>query len=212
MATKKERRIKKQLKRQGLWKPQKMNARQKELYKENMKLIDEVNRRLKGLKAAGYSGSYASKKLRKRLDTEKLKSWSREKGGKVKMSKELTATQMMAVNKALRQFLASKTSKARGIEQVRTETIKSLKQTLSVENGEKVSDEDAEMFYDLFGDNDFTFFSEKIGASELQAIMLDAIENKDTEEEWIERLAGYRDIEDLDIRERAVNLYNKYIV
>ena len=188
MATKKERRIKKKLKRQGLWKPQKMNPRQRELYNQNIQLMNEVNRRLKGLRSAGYLGSYASKKLRKRLDTEVLKSWTMDKGGKVKLSKDLTATQMMAVNKAMRQFLASKTSKARGIEQTRTETIKSLRKTLSQEGGELIDEEDAEFFYDMFADNDFDFFAEKIGSSELQMIIKDSIDAQDSLDDWINRL------------------------
>ena len=211
MATKKERRIKKRLKRQGLWKPKKMNARQKELYKQNVELAQEVNRRLKGLRSAGYLGSYASKKLRKRLDTEVLKSWTMDKGGKVKLSKNLTATQMMAVNKAMRQFLASKTSKARGIEKTRKETIKSLRKTLTQEGGELIDEEDAEFFYDMFGDNDFDFFAEKIGSSELQLIIKDSIDANDSIDDWINRLSLYITMEDLDMRERAERLYEKYI-
>ena len=211
MATKKERRIKKRLKRQGLWQPKKMNPRQRELYNQNIQLMNEVNRRLKGLRSAGYLGSYASKKLRKRLDTEVLKSWSMDKGGKVKLSKDLTATQMMAVNKAMRQFLASKTSKARGIEQTRKETIKSLRKTLTQEGGEQIDDEDAEFFYDMFGDNDFDFFAEKIGSSELQLIIKDSIDADESKDDWIERLSLYITMEDLDMRERAERLYEKYI-
>lgn len=211
MATKKERRIKKRLKRQGLWKPQKMNPRQRELYNQNIQLMNEVNRRLKGLRSAGYLGSYASKKLRKRLDTEVLKSWSMDKGGKVKLSKNLTVTQMMAVNKAMRQFLASKTSKARGIEQTRKETIKSLRKTLSQEGGELIDEEDAEFFYDMFADNDFDFFAEKIGSSELQMIIKDSIDAQDSLDDWINRLSLYITMEDLDMRERAERLYEKYI-
>ncbi len=211
MATKKERRIKKRLKRQGLYQPKKMNPRQKELYNQNVELAQEVNRRLKGLRSAGYLGSYASKKLRKRLDTEVLKSWTVDKGGKVKLSKNLTATQMMAVNKAMRQFLASKTSKARGIEQTRKETIKSLRKTLSQEDGELIDEEDAEMFYDMFADNDFDFFAEKIGSSELQMIIKDSIDANDSKDDWINRLSLYITMEDLDMRERAERLYEKYI-
>lgn len=211
MATKKERRIKKRLKRQGLWQPKKMNPRQRELYQQNVELAQEVNRRLKGLRSSGFQNTYASKKLRKRLNTEVLKSWTVDKGGKVKIKKNLTATQMMAVNKAMRQFLASKTSKARGIEQVRKDTIETLRKTLSEENKDMVSQEDAEMFYDLFGDDDFNFFAEKIGSSELQAIVADSIDAKDDVDSWIERLGFHRDIEDLDIRERAERLYDKYI-
>lgn len=209
MATKKERRLKKKQKRMGTYIPKKMNERQKQLYRENLALVSEVNRRMKGLKNEGYSGTWASKKLLKRIDTEVLKSWQK---GKAKARKDLTATQMMAVNKAMRQFLASKTSKARGIRETKQKTIESLRRTLSKEeDGELIDFEDAEFFYDMFGENDFDFFAEKVGSSEMQMIIKDAIDERDNIDDWIERLGIYRLTENLDMRERAIRLYNKYV-
>ena len=209
MATKKERRLKKKQKRMGTYIPKKLNERQKQLYRENLALVSEVNRRMKGLKNEGYSGTWASKKLLKRIDTEVLKSWQK---GKAKARKDLTATQMMAVNKAMRQFLASKTSKARGIRETKRKTIESLRRTLSKEeDGELIDFEDAEFFYDMFGENDFDFFAEKVGSSEMQMIIKDAIDERDNIDDWIERLGIYRLTENLDMRERAIRLYNKYV-
>lgn len=209
MATKKERRLKKKQKRMGTYIPKKMNERQRQLYRENLALVSEVNRRMKGLKNEGYSGTWASKKLLKRIDTEVLKSWQK---GKAKARKDLTATQMMAVNKAMRQFLASKTSKARGIRETKQKTIESLRRTLSKEeDGELIDFEDAEFFYDMFGENDFDFFAEKVGSSEMQMIIKDAIDERDNIDDWIERLGIYRLTENLDMRERAIRLYNKYV-
>ena len=209
MATKKERRLKKKQKRMGTYIPKKMNERQKQLYRENLALVSEVNRRMKGLKNEGYSGTWASKKLLKRIDTEVLKSWEK---GKAKARKDLTATQMMAVNKAMRQFLASKTSKARGIRETKQKTIESLRRTLSrEEDGELIDFEDAEFFYDMFGEKDFDFFAEKIGSSEVQMIIKDAIDERDNIDDWIERLGIYRLTENLDMKERAIRLYNKYV-
>lgn len=209
MATKKERRLKKKQKRMGTYIPKKMNERQKQLYRENLALVSEVNRRMKGLKNEGYSGTWASKKLLKRIDTEVLKSWQK---GKAKARKDLTATQMMAVNKAMRQFLASKTSKARGIRETRQKTIESLRRTLTREEDKELIDfEDAEFFYDMFGEDDFDFFAEKIGSSEMQMIIKDAIDERDNIDDWIERLGIYRLTENLDMKERAIRLYNKYV-
>lgn len=209
MATKKERRLKKKQKRMGTYIPKKMNERQKQLYRENLALVSEVNRRMKGLKNEGYSGTWASKKLLKRIDTEVLKSWQK---GKAKARKDLTATQMMAVNKAMRQFLASKTSKARGIRETRQKTIESLRRTLTREEDKELIDfEDAEFFYDMFGEDDFDFFAEKIGSSEMQMIIKDAIDEHDNIDDWIERLGIYRLTENLDMKERAIRLYNKYV-
>lgn len=219
MATKKERRLKKKQKRMGTYIPKKLNERQRQLYRENLALVSEVNRRMKGLKNEGYSGTWASKKLLKRIDTEVLKSWQK---GKAKARKDLTATQMMAVNKAMRQFLASKTSKARGIRETRQKTIDTLRRTMSkIDEDEKyteeelenmlISEEDAEFYYDLFEDSDHDFFAEKIGSSELNVIIGDTIDAKENLDDWLDRLALYTKIEDEDIKKRAINLYNKHI-
>ena len=192
----------------GIYEPKRMNERQKQLYRENLQLVSEVNRRLKGLKNEGYSGTWASKKLINRIDTEVLDSWQK---GKAKARKDLTATQMMADNKAMRQFLASKTSKASGIRDTREKTIKSLQRTLSDENDNLINEEDAEFFYDMFSDSDHNFFAEKIGASELDIIIKESIDAKDSENDWIKRLGLYTTIQDGDIRQRAINLYEKYI-
>lgn len=209
MATKKERRLKKKQKRMGIYEPKRMNERQRQLYRENLQLVSEVNRRLKGLKNEGYSGTWASKKLINRIDTEVLDSWQK---GKAKARKDLTATQMMAVNKAMRQFLASKTSKARGIRETREKTIKSLQRTLSDDKHKLLTnEEDAEFFYEMFSDSDHSFFAEKIGASELDIIIKESIDAKDSEDDWIKRLGLYTKIQDEDIKQRAINLYEKYI-
>ena len=40
----------------------------------------------------------------------------------------------------------------------------------------------------------------------------EAIENNDSEDDWISRLGMYITLNDLDIRDRAIRLYNKYIL
>lgn len=64
----------------------------------------------------------------------------------------------------------------------------------------------------MFGDNDFAYFADKIGASTLQEIIYDAIKNDDSEDDFISRLELYIEINDLDIREKAIRLYNKYVL
>ena len=64
---------------------------------------------------------------------------------------------------------------------------------------DEFTEEDAEDFYDMFGDNDFAYFADKIGASKLQEIIYDAIRNNDSEDDFISRLELYIEINDLDI-------------
>ena len=176
---------------------------------ETRKLVDEANRRLKGLNNAGYRGTWASKKLINRIDTKTLKAW--DKTGKIKVNKNLTSTQLKAIQKATEQFLASKTSRIKGIEETKKATINSIKETLSEENRERVTEEDAEFYYDMLGDDDFDYFADKIGASTLWQLIDEAIEMNDTEDSWLNRLGNYITLNDLDIRDRAIRLYNKYV-
>lgn len=199
-------------KKLGTYIPKKIKVKQRELYKDTLELASKVNRRLKGLKNAGYRGTWASKKLINRVDTTVLKGWTKSQGGKVKVQKGLTQTQYLNLQKAMQQFLRSKTSKAKGIEETKRKTIKAIRKTLSDDKQGLVSEDDAEFYYDMLGDSDFDYFADKIGASTLWSLIEDSIEANDTEDRWIKRLSIYITFNDLDVRERAIRLYEKYIV
>ena len=180
------------------------------LEKETRKLVNKANARLDSLQRRYKSGTWASKKLANRLSTNKMKMWSK---GKIKMGSSLTKTQMVGLNKAINQFLASATSTKKGIKDVREKTIESLQGTLSTEEKE-MSYEDAETFYEMFGDNDFNYIRDYVPASTLQACIEDAIEEGDSENSFIKRLEDYSDVSfnDLDLRDRAKRLYEKYVL
>ena len=197
-------------KKLGIYKPPKYTKERAKLLNETRKMVDIANKRLKGLKNAGYKGTWASKKLINRIDTKVLKAW--DKTGKIKINKFLNNTQLRAIQKATDQFLKSKTSTIKGIRDVESATIKSIQASLSDEKRGLVTREDAEFYYDMFGNDDFNFFADKIGASTLWMLIDEAIENNDSEDDWINRLGRYITLEDLDIRERAIRLYNKYIL
>ena len=97
--------------------------------------------------------------------------------------------------------------------EVREKTIESLQASLSTDIKELDYD-DAEKFYEMFGDNDFQVIADKIGASALQACIEDAIENGDSEDDFVKRLEWYGGVEmnDLDIRDAARSLYEKYVM
>ena len=178
-----------------------------DLEKETRKLVNKANARLESLGRRYKSGTWASKKLANRLSQNKVDMW---KNRRIKLPKNPTKTQLRAANKAVSQFLASKTSTKKGIQEVRRKQIESIKLRRSVEDDE-FTEEDAEDFYDMFGDNDFQYFAEKIGSSKLQEIIYDAIRNDDSEDDFLSSLDLYITLNDLDIREKAIRLYNKYV-
>lgn len=180
----------------------------KNLEKITKKLVSKANARLDSLQRRHRSATYASKKLANRLSSDKMKMWQK---GKIRMRKNLTNTQLVALNKAINQFLSSATSTNKGISTFKRKQIESIFRQRSAEDID-FTEEDAEDFFDMFGNNDFQYFSEKIGASTLQEIIYDSIKENDSEDDFIYRLNLYIEINDLDIREKAIRLYNKYVL
>lgn len=178
------------------------------LERETRKLVSKANARLDSLGRRYKSGTWASKKLANRLSSNKMNMWSKQ--GKIKLGKNPTKAQMIGLNKAINQFLQSQTSTKKGIQEVKRKQIESIRLRRSVED-EEFTEEDAEDFYDMFGDNDFAYFADKIGASKLQEIIYDAIRANDSEDSFLDRLELYIELNDLDIREKAIRLYNKYV-
>lgn len=188
----------------------------RDLYRRVKEQVDKANARLRNLEKAGEYNSWASKKLFDRLDTQTLKVLQRyRKGGKIErinLTRQLTNTQLIAIEKATRQFLVSKTSTIKGIRNVKTSTIKAIQTTLSEEDAVKVTEEDAQFYYKMLGESDFDFFADKIGASTLWTLIDSAKESNSSLNSWINTLSNYIEFkEDADVRDMAINLYNKYI-
>lgn len=179
-----------------------------DLEKETRKLVSKANARLDSLQRRYKSGTWASKKLANRLSSNKLNMWTKK--GKIKTGKNLTKTQLIGLNKAINQFLNSQTSTKKGISTWKKNQVESIK--LNRSDDPDFTEEDAEDFFEMFGDNDFDFFASKIGASTLQEIIYDAMRENDSEDEFVARLSLYIEINDLDIREKAIRLYEKYVL
>lgn len=198
-------------KKLGIYKAPKYTKDRAKLMSDTRKLVDQANRRLKGLNQAGYKGTWASKKLAERLDTKVLNAWSKE--GKIKVDKTLTNTQLKAIQKATQQFMASQTSKASGIEKVKESTLDSLRATLSKDI--KLSEMDVETAYEMLSNKDFDYFNnaDRVGASTMWALIEDAKEYEQTEDTFISRVLNmYDSSNDLDAVERAKRLYDRYIL
>lgn len=181
------------------------------LERETRKLVNKANARLDSLQRRYRSGTWSTKKLSNRLSSNKTKMWTR--GGKIKLGKNPTKQQLLAANKAVNQFLKSQTSTKKGISRTRQKTIESLRSSLSTEDKE-LSYEDTEKFYEMFGEDNFSNISDKIGASALQAVIEDAIEENDSSNDFIKRIEMYAGLSmnDLDIRESASKLYEKIVL
>lgn len=198
-------------KKLGIYKQPKYTKERARIMAETRKLVDQANRRLKGLESAGYKGTWASKKLEQRLDTKVLKAINKQ--GKIKVSRNLTNTQLLAIQKATNQFLASATSRPSGIKSVKEKTIDSLRATLSKDID--LADIDVETAYDMLSDKDFDYFNkdDRIGASTMWALIEDAVELEQNENTFINNLLNIMDFSnDKDAIDKARRLYDKYVL
>ena len=178
------------------------------LESDTIKLIRKANQRLKTLDRKFKSGTWASKNLKTRLSQKKIKLWSKK--GRIKIPKNATRTQLLGVNKAIKQFLSSQTSTIKGINKVREHQIELIQERYKIDN-EDFTYEDAEDLYELYGDNDFNYYAEKIGSSAMQELIMDSIDNGDSEDDFLVRLGLYVDLNDQDMASKARRLYNKFI-
>ena len=188
-----------------------ISQEQQKLYEELKKLAKRANQRIVRLEREFGKDKWAVKNLRDRLDTQKLNAWT--KTGRIKYNKSMTITELRAVIKATKQFLNSQTSTKRGIKQVRKKQIESLRISLSTDEKE-FTFEEAETFYRLFEDTDYTFFIRKydIPASAFNDIIQEAKEYNNTFDDFLENLEIYITIgNDKELLTRAQAIYEKYV-
>lgn len=180
-------------------------------YKIALKQVQKVNQRLKSLERQYVKGkgTWSVKLLRDKMDTDKIGAW---KNNRLTISKDMNRTQLIAVQRASSQFLASKTSTKKGINEVREQTKESLYKTLKLQD-DNLTMADIDDFYTLIGDADAKPFlkTDVMGGSALQIAISDAIQYNDSLEQFIERMETFVNIADSELREKAKRLYDKYV-
>lgn len=175
------------------------------LYKDTLKLQQEVNARLKSLSRHHKKGTWASKILVNKLDKSTINAIDGK--GRVRIKPSMNITKLSNINKTLKNFLSSKTSTHAGIKQQTKSTLSGIKKKLEVD------DETAEMLYGMFGDDSMEWLIDKIGASEAWVTVVEAKEMNDSEDDFIMRLQSLGiNSPDEEVRMRAINIYNQYVI
>lgn len=186
-----------------------LNEKQQELYNELKKLSKRANQRLVRLEREFGKDTWASKKLRNRLESEMIQAWT--SSSRIKVNKSMSTTQMRAIIKATQQFLASKTSTVSGVKKVKKTTISGLARSLGTDDT-KLTDEEAETLYDMLSDDYVTDLIKYIPASDFWALIEDAKEQHDTESQFINRIKDYIDYgNDKDMVMKLQAIYIKYV-
>lgn len=175
------------------------------LLKELKKLAKRANQRLVRLEREYGKDTWASKKLRKRLEVEKLQAFTEK--GRIRVSSKYNITQLNAVITATNQFLNSATSSKRGIEKIKKKTKEKFKVIFGVDD-ENVNDDDVNDIYNLFEDQDFLDVIQKIPSSEFVALLQECKSNNRDKTYYINQLENFIDFgNDLDIKEKALRIY-----
>lgn len=191
-------------------KKKELTKEQQELYTELKKLTKRANQRLVRLEREFGTNTWASKKLMNRLVADPLQAWTSK--NRVRVNKSMNITQMRAILKAVNQFLNSKTSTKRGIKQIKKTTIKNIAISLGTDD-EELTNEQAEVLYDMLSDDYVTDILRYIPASEFWSLIEEAKEMKDTEQSFINRIKTYIEFgNDVDMVDKLSVIYNNYIV
>lgn len=189
-----------------------VNKERLKLYRKTQQQVDQVNKRLESLAREGYAGTWASRKLINRLTgskTSKNIELVRKRGkiSGIKISPSSSTTSLIAIHKASSQFLASATSTKAGIESVRKRTIDSLQKSLSDMDME-LTEEDTEFLYEMLEIREMQDLTESFGASRVWDISQDAIEAKDTKEDFMKRFEReIASLNDEDMKNKANKIY-----
>lgn len=197
------------------------------LISEMSKDIREANRRLEKLERGAYTtprrkkkgkyikrenyekfiGTYASKTLFKKLDTDVINAI---KNNRVKINEKMTYTQLKGIQKRVKTFLRSKSSNISGIKSIREQTKRSLKATLTdSEDTSELTNEDIDNIYQIFQDTDFNDLTSYVPGSDIVFLISDIKEKNLSKDDFIEQLYLYSKSEDKEIGEIASRLYNK---
>lgn len=176
-----------------------------DLEKKTRKAMQEANERIKSVsrKYKGTTYMWAVNKLKSKVGGRYFKN------NRIVIPKNVKGNELLKVYKEIESFLSSKESTKTGIKQVQEKAKQTIKTDLFT--GE-VTDDDIDVYYSMLEDKDFTSMLDRdFTASEYWVVLNDTKEANDTLDEFQERLSYYKDIKDETLRQKAINLYNKYI-
>lgn len=187
-----------------------MNEEEKKLYSLLQKEAKKANSRLARLESTFGANTWASKKLRNRLEAEKVQTFT--DSGRISTSKNMSIGQMRATLKATQQFLNSKTSTITGIKEVREKQIKNLSIALETDEVD-ITYEQAEALYELFEHESWQWILKYMTPSEFFAIVYETVEKNDGAENFIKRIERYIEVgNDVDLKLKILKIYEEVVI
>ena len=152
-------------------------------------------------------GTWASKKLYDRIGSSYIKN------NQVSINKGISLTELRLVNKALKNFLDSKTSTIKGILEVEKQTKQNISNLVDNFDEEELSNEDVNTLYDFFTDSDFQDVIRYIPPSDLYILLVDSKRNNDSNNDFLKKIEMYIDKDSLysdrDMKDKLIRIYEK---
>lgn len=176
----------------------------------------DINRRLQALQKWGHYDTWASKNLISRLSISKINVI--DESGLIDVTKftNLTNTQLAHVNKAMNEFLNSKTKSIQGINAVlRKKRQDLIEKSDNAQWVKSLSNREIESLYQIYDDETFKNLSEKIKYEDIWNKVVEASSKGLSEEEFIEDLQLYlnpSNMNDNDILDDMSEIYNKWVI
>ena len=131
--------------------------------------------------------------------------------GQIRISKDMSTAQLNAIRRATKEFLGAKTSKLTGIRQAKSNVMNSLKTSLSRDDLE-LSDREVQALYKVVEDKETRSTADKIGASTLWNLMIDAKEKGTNQRDFLMQVKDYYNYSnDMDVKNDLRRIYNDYI-
>lgn len=180
-------------------------------YEQLKKQVIKTNKAIARIEKQYGESSWGINNLYNKLNNDVFKGVT--KSGKIRLNKSMSDIQLRAIEKATTNFLNNKkTSTLTGIKGVVKDVKSSLKATYG-DMGNKLTNKEVNMLYDLVEDKDKRSITEQIGASEVWATIIQAKEQKldyNKFEDLISRRSS-ADINDLDTKAFLEDIYAKYL-
>lgn len=176
-----------------------------DLQKKVEKTIRKANERIKSVsrKYKGTTYMWAVNRLKTKVGSKYFR------GNRLVLPKKLKQTELIKIYKEAESFLRSKESTKSGIKEIQ----ESAKRTIKTDLFEgKVTDEDIDTYYSMLEDKDFTGTTNKdFDPSEFWHIIDYAIKEDLDEDSFVEMIQIHVMSFDENVRQKAINLYNKYV-
>lgn len=178
--------------------------------------VEKLNRRIRSLEKRGNFGVYAGKSFLEFASRSKFVSVKKARGSKrhrvvLKKLQQATFGQLKEIHKKFKHFLQSKTFTNIGIEAVRAETKRKVKDYFAGALDRPVSDSDLEKFYEV---NKYSSdkIIEMIGPSEFTIMVFEARDTNAGVDRWVEMIIEHGVTVNNDYtRNQCVELYNKFV-